>query len=389
MPNGAYRIGREQLPVGSRLQKVPFRFSAPGWKEEVLQLSWSDLSQPLPAVELQPDSLSAFLYQRPLLSMAAALSGGLGLFGLLRSWRRARHLEQQEDQLQGRVAGAHLHDPMLGRELGGYRLTRLLGGGGMANVYLGLPCPALEESQGVAIKVIRPEKLDADFEARFQREIEVCSRLRHPHIVALLKHGQQDGLRYLVMQVVVGETLDRKMTVSGLKSAQIARWLPQLVSALDYAHGLGVIHRDLKPSNILIDENDQLFLMDFGLARSHDLATLTATGMALGTPAYVPPEFLGQQKVVLTPGSDQYSLGVMLYEWFSGERPFVSNSPMQLAFMRLTDAPRPLREICPQLPERLEEVLLRMLSVDPEERFPSVLEAAQQVYAAAGIQVNS
>jgi len=386
---GHFQVTREQLGTRSKQEKATFRFFAPGWKDQTLQLSWADLSEPLPPVVLEPASLSAWMALYPIPFGAASLGLLMAVLGLARNWKRSHWLSQQESELSQRRAGSQLEDPLLGRVLAGYRVSKLLGGGGMANVYLGLPIPSLDESSAVAIKVIRPEKLDPEFEARFQREIAVCSQLRHPHIVSVLQSGEEAGLKFLVLQYVRGETLDQKLTGEGLPQAKIRTWLPQLVSALQYAHDRGVVHRDLKPSNLMVDEQDQLFLMDFGLARNQDVSTLTATGMALGTPAYVPPEFLMEQKISITPQADQYSLGIMLYEWFTGQRPFVSHNPMKLAFMRLTEAPRPLRALAPDLPKALEDTLLRMLARDPSQRFASLHEAASPIYQSLQWDIHS
>ncbi|MBT9582723.1 serine/threonine protein kinase [bacterium] len=378
---GLYQVEREQIAAKGPHEKVAFRFCLEGWQDEIVLLSWNDLLGPLEPIRLQPASLMAYLscYPAPILgTLALALLGSAWLW---RATRQAKIWHDRDQALQDRQASSAVSDPFIGHSLGRFLITRKLGAGGMANVYLG---ESIESGSLVAIKVVRPEELDAEFEARFRREIEVSCKLQHPHIVSVQGGGTERGLPYLIMDYIRGFTVDSFITDQGLPIAQVKQWLPQLCEALEYAHQSGIVHRDLKPSNIMIDEHGKLLLMDFGLARSRDASTLTATGMALGTPAYVAPELLGEvsTKITLTPLCDQYSLGVMVYEWLCGKLPIDSDDPARLAFLHITKPPIPIRTYRPELSEKLEATLARMLEKDPGHRFPSVGQACHELMLA-------
>ena len=377
--SGGFTISREQVPSRDVRGKVLFRFSAPGWKDQSRYWSWNDLAEPLEEVRLEPASLAAYASLYPGRLAGGSLAALAVLAWLFRRGRRARELERQDEILSSYMASANLTDPLLLCTLGGYRLVKKLGSGGMSDVYLGLPQSDLDEGRARAVKVMREGDNSHEFSRRFEREVLISSQLRHPHIVRVHGGGAHEGMHYLVMDRVQGKTLTALIRPEGSSLSQVAGWLESLVDALEYAHGLGVVHRDLKPDNVMIDESGRLLLMDFGLARNQEVATVTATGLAMGTPAYIAPEQLsgGSHKADLTPQSDQYSLGVMVYELLSGRRPFEADDPLTMIYLHLHEDPQPIRTHRPELGVGLEETLARMLKKDPAERFASVREAGE------------
>lgn len=260
---------------------------------------------------------------------------------------------------------------LIGKQLDQYRLTTQIGQGGMAMVYRAMD---VEHEREVAVKVLSPTVTgDRRFLRRFRREAEVVKqRLKHPHIVPVIGYGEVEGYVYLVMPYIPGDTLADRLGSGGITQEQAARWVDQICQALDFAHRAGVIHRDIKPANVLIQPSGDAMLADFGLARVVE-GTSTLTGsMLMGTPAYISPE---QGKGdSLDPRSDQYSLGVLLYQLTTGQLPFQSDSPMALVMMQIQQpVPRPSRLI-PRMNPGLEKVILKSLAKDPEARFQDVAE---------------
>ena len=250
--------------------------------------------------------------------------------------------------------------------LGNYRLVRLVGEGRSGEVYLGehvlLTRPA-------AIKVIHARFSTQEI-ARFFQEAKAISRLEHPHIVRLYDCDVAEGRPFLVMEYAQGGTLREKHPGDmPLNLLTIQEYLQQLATALAYAHERNLIHRDVKPENVLIGSSGQLFLADFGFA----LLTQSASSRLpiqdlVGTVAYMAPEQLqGHPRRA----SDQYALGVMVYEWLTG-RPLFAGSVAEIVAQHLHTAPRPPRELRPIIGKPLEAVVLRALEKDPKARFASV-----------------
>jgi serine/threonine protein kinase len=261
---------------------------------------------------------------------------------------------------------------LTGQLLGQYLVGECIGRGGMATVYR-----AHQESMGrdVAIKVMAEELGDnEEFVARFEREARVIARLQHPHILPVIDFGRSGSLVYLVMRLVEGGMLSTRMQETRLSVQQINQFLQQIGSALEYAHQCGVIHRDLKPNNVLLDEVDNAYLTDFGIAKMVAGATsgghsLTATGSVMGTPAYMAPEQWRSEPVDAR--TDIYALGVILYEMLLGVLPFQAETPFGLMYQHF-DAPPPLpRVINPDLPEQFEQILLCALAKNPADRYGS------------------
>jgi tRNA A-37 threonylcarbamoyl transferase component Bud32 len=275
-----------------------------------------------------------------------------------------------------------------GSQLGQYRIVEQIGQGGMATVYKALQ-PAL--NRYVAIKVLPAFRAeDPEYLERFRREAQTVSRLRHPSILAIFDYGEQDGITYMVSELLPGGTLEQYVG-SLLPIARAVRLLAPVAAALDYAHGQGVVHRDVKPSNILLAEDGRTVLGDFGVARIlNGSPQLTSTGMLLGTPTYMAPEQAAGRPA--TPASDCYALGAVLYQLLTGRPPFVADSPMAVALAHLHQPPPMARSVNSDLSEAAERVLLTALAKDPAARFESaraMIRAVERAEAAAGPGVDA
>jgi serine/threonine-protein kinase len=254
--------------------------------------------------------------------------------------------------------------------LGKYQLLEQIGQGGMATVYRAVD-PGTNSA--LAIKVLNPFMAqDPQFGKRFEREAEVVMRLKHPNIVPIVDYGQDKGYAYLVMPLLKVGSLADRLREGPLSPLEGGRVVMQLSGALQLAHGQGVVHRDVKPSNLLLDEQGNALLSDFGLARIHD-ASVSLTGSALlGTPAYMSPEQARGEKV--GPASDQYSLGVILYQLCTGHLPFEAETPMAVMLKHINEPVPPVRLKSPNVPEVIERVIQKATAKKPEERFESVTE---------------
>ena len=252
-----------------------------------------------------------------------------------------------------------------------YRIERTLGRGGMATVFL---AEDLKHRRRVAIKVLDPEVAAAIGPERFLREISTVARLTHPHILPLHDSGIADGLLFYVMPYVEGESLrDRLTREKQLPLEDALRIAREVADALSYAHSRGVVHRDVKPENILL-ESGHAVVADFGIARAVAAAggeKLTATGIAVGTPAYMSPEQAAGSRD-LDGRSDLYSLGCALYEMLAGQPPFTAPTFESLVHQHLNASPRPVTEIRPAVPAAVAAALQRALAKNPADRFNPV-----------------
>src|SRR5262249_39081226 len=203
---------------------------------------------------------------------------------------------------------------------GRFELREVLGRGGFGVVYRAFD-PLLDRE--VALKVPLFSRAERKKAERFLNEARAAARLRHPNIVAFYEIGEADDRLFLAAEYIQGKTLADVVKVSRPSIAQSVRWVLELAGALNYAHSQGIVHRDIKPQNIMIDAGGRPQIMDFGLAKRVDRdSTMTVEGALLGTPAYMPPEQARGEIDKIGPQSDQYSLGVVLYELLTGQKPF-------------------------------------------------------------------
>ncbi len=268
-----------------------------------------------------------------------------------------------------------------GFKLGKYEIKGLLGRGGMAEVYR---AHNADIGQDVAIKVLHPAIVDSkDGSARFRQEAQAAGRLSHPNIVRVYDFEVQGNIFYMVMEILEGNTLRDLISdhPNGMPVAKAMSIFRQIGTAVDYAHKNGVIHRDIKPANIVL-AGDRAVLTDFGLAKLAGHVRLTATGTSSGTPAYMAPEQASGQEI--SPRTDIYSLGIVLYEMVTGDVPFKGDSFANVLIQHIQAAPpRPSKSVA-SLDFRTEAVILRALAKDPEQRYASVEEMIQELDADSG-----
>ncbi len=260
---------------------------------------------------------------------------------------------------------------LINTELAGCRIVEEIGRGGMAVVYRAQQ-PKLE--RWVAIKVLRPDLLAVEeFLTRFRREAKAVAALRHPNILTIYDYGEEQGLAYIVMEYVTGDTLKNRLTGQPWDWLEAVSLILPLGRALAFAHSRGIIHRDIKPANILLARDDWPLLSDFGLAKLLEAQqTLTQPGVGLGTPLYTAPEQMLGEKV--DHRADIYALAMLLYEMTTGRLPFEAETPIKLMIERLQRPPMPPRQINPALPVRLEKILLKALEQKPADRFGDMEE---------------
>jgi serine/threonine protein kinase len=263
-----------------------------------------------------------------------------------------------------------------GKSLNHYELRKLVGRGGMADVYESVD---LENRQEVAVKVFKRE--DEEMLQRFIREARLMRSLHNPHLVPVIDSGtcQLDGMTcyYIVMPFLSGGTLrSRIRRRGGLPLEEVCGDLRDIASALDYIHSQGIIHRDIKASNVLIGADGRCYLSDFGIARrTADATQLTSTGNVLGTVDYVAPELFETNRKA-DALSDLYSLGVLLYEMVTGQLPFTAENQIALVTMHMTKRPPSPRSIAPHVPAQVERVMMKALEKKPEQRYGSATELA-------------
>ncbi len=271
---------------------------------------------------------------------------------------------------------------MIGRTVGTYEIISRVGEGGMAAVYKAYDP---KTDRYVAIKFL-PEQYatDATLRERFEREARSIAKLGHPHILPLFAYGEDQNVPYMVMRLMETGTLADRMRQGSIPLSDISKILTQIASALDYAHENGVVHRDVKPSNILLDKSGNAYLSDFGIARTVGSdGNLTGRNMMIGTPNYMSPEqCLGEEDI--PPATDQYALGITLYETLSGRVPFVADTPMKTAWMHINDPLPPLRNLRPDIPAAIEACVEKALAKKADDRYPSCTAFAEAFARALG-----
>lgn len=276
---------------------------------------------------------------------------------------------------------------LIGKSLGRYQVIEQLGIGGMATVYKGFDT-TLERY--VAIKVIRTDQgRDKEFLERFRREAKSLAQLSHPNIVKVLDYGEHEGIPYIVMEFIPGGALERTEDVA-MPWRDAVRLLAPIARALEYAHKHHIIHRDVKPANFLLSESGRPMLSDFGIAKilqpDTEVPKLTETGFGIGTPDYMAPEQgLGQ---VVDQRADIYSLGVVFYELVTGRKPFAADTPLAIMLKQVHDPLPPPKTINPDLPDVVEQIILKTLSKDPENRYQEMGGFAEALEKLAGGDVS-
>jgi hypothetical protein len=362
----------------------------PGYESKLERIKTRQVKElghypPEGAIALRATSFVVTL--RTALSENKAAAGG-GLFALLlcSAWGLSRHAKTKHrlqraavlEEIKARAE--ELKDNLMGKTLGGYRLAELLGEGGTARVYRALPEETLNSEQAVAVKVLNPESdNDPEFRQRFKREVTIWKDLMHPHIVTFIDWDEQDGLIFLVTEILEGDTLRGEFKKGPRAAKSAMNLLRPVFEAVSYAHENGVVHRDLKPENILTTATGKAKVSDFGLARIGAEDKVTKTGSWVGTPEYMSPEQV--QGLTLDPRTDQYALGTMLYELVAGNPPFTGDDQVAIIFKQVSSAPTPLKSVQPDLPDTFCEAVGRMLAKKPEDRFldlKQALEALEQ-----------
>ncbi len=261
------------------------------------------------------------------------------------------------------MAAVPLFEVIAGR----YEVGPVIGRGGMGEVRRACD---LRLGRDVAIKFLRRDlAAQPEVRSRFEHEARAAAGLSHPAVVTVYDSGEVDGTPYLVMECLPGDTLADRLARGPLDPDLLTGLADDLLSALDAAHEVGVVHRDVKPANVLFAADGRAKLADFGIAKSTESLDHTVTGQVIGTPTYLAPERLAGGPA--SPASDLYSVGVVLYEALTGEKPFHGNTPMEVAHAIATGAATPVAERCPDADPRLTAAIDRAMAPDPSDRFTS------------------
>ncbi len=271
-------------------------------------------------------------------------------------------------------------DNLIGKKLDGrYLIESLIGVGGMANVYKGRD---IRTGNGIAVKVLKEEFLgNEELVRRFKNESKAISILDHPNIVKVYDVSVTDKLQYIVMEYIDGITLKEYLKQRGgaLTWKEVVHFATQVLSALEHAHSKGIVHRDVKPQNIMLQADGSIKMMDFGIARFSRAQSQTISDKAIGSVHYISPE---QAKGDHTDArTDIYSVGVMLYEMLSGKLPFDGTGTVSIAIMQISEKPKPLAEVAPNVPEGLRQITEKAMEKDPADRYQSAAEMLEAIKA--------
>ena len=260
-----------------------------------------------------------------------------------------------------------------------YQIRRVLGSGGMGMVF---QAHDTDLDEPVALKVLRPEILmmDPTILERFKRETKVARRITHRNVVRTYDFGEVGGMKFISMEFVQGMTLKQLVRSKGALPVGVGvRIAKQACAGLAAAHEQGVVHRDIKPRNIMLTPQSEVKIMDFGIARPDEKGSMTQTGLIMGTPDYMSPE-QAQGKQELDHRSDIYSMGIVLYELFTGELPFTGKSAIKIAMKHVQEQPKSPRQVNPSISEAVERVILRCIHKNPAERYQTVAQLQQDLF---------
>ncbi len=270
------------------------------------------------------------------------------------------------------MGNEELFQEYIGRKIGGCRVARRVGGGGMGVVF---EARHLALNKRVALKLLLPAlTADRTFVKRFVSEARMAAQVEHPNVVQVMNVGQDGEVYFMVMQFIEGESLRELMSRGPVEPRVAAQYTMQAAQGLSAAHKRDIIHRDVKPENILIDKNEVARVVDMGLSKSlagEDAAMLTAPGTAMGTPNYISPEQATEARTV-DARADIYSLGATFYHLLSGEPPFDGPSAISIMTKHITEVPESLQQKCPNVPAELARIAQRMLAKSPDERFQTM-----------------
>jgi WD40 repeat protein/serine/threonine protein kinase len=322
---------------------------------------WGELMLALYRLNRQAEALLAFERAR------AVLSDELGIDPSPELRRLHERILRQDPDLE-----------LKGEPLRGYRLLEQVGEGAFGIVYRAIQPQIGRE---VAIKAVPPELANhPDFVRRFEREAQIVARLEHPHIVPLYDYWREPDAAYLVMRFLRGGSLEELLRTGPLEPARVAAILDQIAGALAAAHRQGIVHRDVKPGNVLLDEEGNAYLTDFGVALDAGSPERSSGTMMRGTPAYLSPEQIRLDPA--SPQSDVYALGIVAYEMLTGAHPFPETSLAALLDHHMADALPSVRDVRPELPPAVDRAIARATAKDTENRFPDALELAAAFRAA-------
>ncbi len=259
---------------------------------------------------------------------------------------------------------------LAGSQIGRYQIQRRLARGGMSEIYLARDS---ETDHQLAIKMVHTSA--SEYCERFQREVKAMAGLTHDHILPALDYGEYESWCYLVMPYIEHGTLSERIAQGPISLEETGRILEQLCCALQYAHEQGIVHRDIKPSNVLLRDGYHVYLADFGLVKRVGEDTgLTITGFLIGTPEYMAPELAEEEA---SPRCDIYALGVLLYYMLTGRVPFKASTPMGVYLKHIRELPTPPAELNPAIPAPVEQVILRAMDKNPQQRYQSAQELSQ------------
>jgi serine/threonine protein kinase len=261
---------------------------------------------------------------------------------------------------------------------GRYRVGELIGTGGMGEVRAGHD---VKLDRAVAIKLLRPDLVEQpEIKIRFESEARAAARITHPNVVGVFDTGEQDGIPYIVMELLSGRSLADELEEGALEPDRVRRIALELLSALDESHQQGILHRDVKPANVLLAKDGTVKVADFGVAKITEGMDLTMAGTMIGTPSYLAPERVHGEPA--TAASDVYSVGVLLYELLTGRRPYEADTPLALLHAIQKEEPPPLSTLRPDIDPELARVVSKAMAKDPVMRYPD----ARSMLAELGVE---